>query len=123
MPVRERDPVLTFCRFELIHMKTTLKVIVIGFLSGLAGSYAGYRYFPETATVTQEPAADFHTVNYPAAKPAEIPRPDAVAPSRTALAVDFSEAAARATPSVVYINSISQGVTYSTWDWVFGEAP
>jgi S1-C subfamily serine protease len=35
--------------------------------------------------------------------------------------VDFSEAAARATKSVVYINSISRGATYTTWDWFFGE--
>src|SRR5690606_27533072 len=110
----------TFCRFELIDMKTTIKVIAIGFLSGLAGSYTGYRYFSEPASVQMSPAADFHAVNYNTEEPAPV---SAHPPSKTALAVDFSEAAARATPSVVYINSISQGVTYSTWDWVFGEAP
>src|SRR5690606_24400106 len=40
-----------------------------------------------------------------------------------AATVDFSEAARRATPSVVYINSISQGLSYSYWDWFFGESP
>src|SRR5690606_94865 len=35
--------------------------------------------------------------------------------------VDFSEAAARAVSSVVYINSISKGISYSYWDWFFGD--
>jgi Do/DeqQ family serine protease len=35
--------------------------------------------------------------------------------------VDFSEAAAKATQSVVFINSISEGASYSYWDWFFGE--
>lgn len=34
--------------------------------------------------------------------------------------VDFSEAATRSIPSVVYINSISQGASYSYWDLMFG---
>lgn len=69
-----------------------------------------------------EEVAGFQTVNYtPAdtiATVSEMSRPVAVAPAE-----DFSEAASRATPSVVYINSISQGITYSTWDWFFGEGP
>jgi S1-C subfamily serine protease len=36
--------------------------------------------------------------------------------------VDFSAAATKATPSVVYINSISRGASYSYWDWFFGES-
>ena len=36
-------------------------------------------------------------------------------------AVDFSDAATKATQSVVYINSISKGASYTTWDWFFGE--
>lgn len=105
-------------------MKTTLKVIVIGFISGLAGSYAGYRYFDKPGMSYNPAVADFHTVKYeaelpgvPLAEPESAPRPAPAPP------VDFSEAAARATPSVVYINSISQGVSYSTWDWFFGESP
>jgi serine protease Do len=103
-------------------MKTTIKVIALGFLSGLAGSYTGYHYFSQTITVQQQPAADFHSVNYRSATSevsAETPTNNTV----KTLPVDFSEAAARATPSVVYINSISQGVTYSNWDWFFGETP
>ena len=102
-------------------MKTTIKVIALGFLSGLAGSYTGYQYFSQTTAVQQPAAADFHTVNYRSEAPAS-PLPSSTGAVK-ALPVDFSEAAARATPSVVYINSISQGVTYSNWDWFFGETP
>jgi serine protease Do len=103
-------------------MKTTIKVVVIGFLSGLAGSYTGYRYWVEPAGSPPSTIADFQAVSYsdpqtisPASEPAE--------PGVNAAGEDFSEAASRATPSVVYINSISQGLSYSNWDWLFGESP
>ncbi len=105
-------------------MKTTIRVIVTGFLSGLAGSYAGIHYFMEPAQLRQAPAADYRAVTYdskmvstPSNKTSEKPAAAPVPPS----AIDFSDAAARSTPSVVYINSISQGVSYSNWDWFFGE--
>jgi Do/DeqQ family serine protease len=103
-------------------MKTTLKVIVLGFVSGLAGSYTGFHYFVKPLGVQQQPATEFRTVNF---KDPDTSRTEILpmTPSTNALPEDFSEAAARATPSVVYINSISQGVTYSTWDWFFGEGP
>jgi S1-C subfamily serine protease len=106
-------------------MKTTLKIIVVGFLSGLVGSYAGNNYLFQRTSVESLPKPDFHSVNLATEDtallaPAELPRPVS---GLNAAAVDFSEAAARATPSVVYINSISQGVTYSNWDWIFGETP
>src|SRR5688572_2919024 len=100
----------------------TLRVIVIAFLSGLAGSYTGYHYFFEPAHVEQAPVSDFQSVNYSREEPASVAYP-MTTPTASSLPADFSGAAAKATPSVVYINSISQGVTYSTWDWVFGEAP
>ena len=103
-------------------MKTTLKVIVVGFLSGLAGSYTGFQYFLQKEMPRHEPVAEFQIVNHKtddtsAAK--EVVAPPAI----SALPEDFSDAASRATPSVVYINSIAQGVKYSNWDWFFGEAP
>jgi S1-C subfamily serine protease len=103
-------------------MKTTFKVIILGFLSGLAGSYTGYRYFSELQARQPETPADFRSVNYEHEEPL-IPGTPESASSVAAMPVDFSEAASRATPSVVYINSISQGVTYSNWDWLFGEVP
>ena len=102
-------------------MKTTFKVIVLGFVSGLAGSYTGFHYFVKPAKIQQESMGEFRTVNFTdTTTVAQVASPT---PSTPALAEDFSEAASRATPSVVYINSISQGVTYSTWDWFFGEGP
>lgn len=106
-------------------MKTTIRVIVTGFLSGLAGSYAGIHYFMEPAQVRQAAAEDYRAVTYdskmvntpPNKTTSEKPAASPVAPST----IDFSDAAARSTPSVVYINSISQGVSYSNWDWFFGE--
>lgn len=103
-------------------MKTTFKVILIGFLSGLAGSYTGFHYLVKPVATQPERVGEFRTVTY---KKSDTSAADVLAltPSTNAVAEDFSEAAARATPSVVYINSISQGVSYSTWDWFFGEAP
>ncbi len=104
-------------------MRTTLKIIAIGFLSGLAGSYAGFRYFQESRTM-EEPSSDFLMARYDSThEPVILPQPSSTPATTAALPIDFREAAAKSTPSVVYINSISQGVTYSTWDWFFGETP
>jgi Do/DeqQ family serine protease len=102
-------------------MKTSIKVIVLGFLSGLAGSYTGFRYFTEPQTQPVE-VPDFRVASYRPDKP-HAEAADATPATANALPVDFSEAASKATPSVVYINSISQGVSYSNWDWFFGETP
>ena len=88
-------------------MKTTFKIIVIGFLSGLAGSYAGYQYWVYPAAVQPVPMADFQSVNFTNAEDVALPVPtDAALPP--AVSEDFSDAASRSTASVVYINSISQ---------------
>src|SRR5688572_16007087 len=102
-------------------MKTSLKVIVLGFFSGLAGSYTGYHYLIEPLAVESTQPSDFHTVNYN--WPGNSTISPAAMPAVPNVAEDFSEAASRATPSVVYINSISQGVSSSNWDWFFGEMP
>lgn len=106
-------------------MKTTIRVIVTGFLSGLAGSYAGIHYFMEPAQVRQAPTEDYRAVTYDSkmvSTPSDKTTSEKPAASPVAAStIDFSDAAARSTPSVVYINSISQGVSYSNWDWFFGE--
>jgi len=103
-------------------MKTTFKVIVIGFLSGLAGSYSGHHYWGRSASVQSRDDADFQTVRYET--PEKVVRDtQIVASDLSAIPEDFSQAASRSTPSVVFINSISQGVSYSNWDWFFGETP
>lgn len=103
-------------------MKTTFKVIVLGFFSGLAGSYTGYHYFIEPLAGRHTPQADFHSVNYDPPENATSARASLPA-TEIVPAEDFSDAASRATPSVVYINSISKGVSYSNWDWFFGDSP
>jgi S1-C subfamily serine protease len=97
----------------------TLKTIVVGFLAGLAGAYAMVSYQHEKESRQQKneqlSVADF--------SPSEVYKPNIVSPSATNAAEisDFSFAASKATPSVVYINSISQtGASYSYWDLLFG---
>jgi serine protease Do len=99
-------------------MKTTLKIVVIGFLAGFAGSYAGYQYFIKPDIQEASPAAQFDQVNY---NSTSVPIPDYSTASSADPSVDFSVAASKATQSVVYINSISEGVSRSYWDWFFGE--
>lgn len=104
-------------------MKTTFKVIAIGFLSGLAGSYTGYQFFTERDPVRDTYVPELRSVSLKSTDTSVVQSIKMPATSANAVAEDFSNAAARATPSVVYINSISQGVSYSNWDWFFGEGP
>lgn len=101
-------------------MKTTIRTILVGFLAGFAGAFLVYISLIRPAMERQPESPDFSMVNYdqPAAHPPVVTSNASVS---AAAPVDFSEAAAKATPSVVYINSISRGATYSTWDWFFGQ--
>ena len=101
-------------------MGNTLRTIIIGFLAGLSGAYAFYRY--ETENRPKEPApADYQLTS---SRPSEVYQPTMVMPSEPANYenVDFTAAAAKAIPSVVYINCIYQsGTAYSNWqDILFG---
>lgn len=100
-------------------MKTFI-VIVTGFLAGLAGTYTGYQYFikPRLQEVQADPG--FHNVKFDS--PA-VQSPQALSSLQlpTDPAIDFSLAAGKATQSVVYINSISEGISRSYWDWFLGE--
>jgi serine protease Do len=94
----------------------TLKTIVIGFLAGLAGAYSFMAYQQRNGEIASTQAVE---VSEPSGNFQPLIALPTVA--RTMEAVDFSEAAAKATPSVVYVNSISQsGVSYSYWDMLFG---
>jgi serine protease Do len=97
----------------------TFKTILVGFIAGLAGAYAFFTYQEEKTARTkinqQTTVSDF--------QPKEVYHATATEPSKTTAGetIDFSQAAAKATPSVVYINSISQsGASYSYWDLLFG---
>jgi serine protease Do len=100
-------------------MKTTIKILVVGFIAGFGGAYAAYDLFIKPSLEKIPSELKYDAVNYdsPSFSTASAPAvtPIAAAP------VDFSEAASKATQSVVYINSISRGASYTTWDWFFGE--
>ncbi|UXE64983.1 MAG: trypsin-like peptidase domain-containing protein [Chryseotalea sp. WA131a] len=97
----------------------SFKTIIIGFIAGLAGAYAFFAYQTEK-TKREAVTAQQQVSNI---EPNEIYRPTIVDPSTSNATEtsDFSLAATKATPSVVYINSISQsGASYSYWDLLFG---
>jgi serine protease Do len=101
-------------------MKRILATTCIAFLAGLAGTYVFYIYKIEPQLATQEQEQQQFTSNITSGTQSF---PDVAYTNSTTTAalapVDFSEAAAKAIPSVVYINSISEGVA-SSWDWFFG---
>src|SRR5262249_37698898 len=100
-------------------MKNLLKVVFIAFVAGFAGSYTFYYYVVKPELGRHQNEVSYNTVRYDSPEVANT-----IAPARTLAAlpaVDFSDAAAKATQSVVYINSITQGVTYTYWDWFLGE--
>src|ERR1044071_2348047 len=89
-----------------------ITTIAIAFLAGLAGAY----FFDLVKKEKVEEPQSFTNVFDPT--PAETFVSGTPVP---AAGVDFSDAAAKATPSVVYINSIAQsGVSYTYWDMLFG---
>ncbi|HMI67121.1 MAG TPA: trypsin-like peptidase domain-containing protein, partial [Cyclobacteriaceae bacterium] len=97
----------------------TFQTIIIGFVAGLAGAFVFYSYQTEKQKRV-EPAAQYQVTNFDAT---ETYRPNTTGsvPSPATSHVDFSDAAAKATPSVVYINSISQsGSSAYSWEMLFG---
>jgi len=106
-------------KFEHITtMGNTFKTVLIGFFAGVAGAFAFFQLQPQKNNVEQgQPqfqAADF--------KSSEIytPNMSATAAAGPVDNVDFSTAATKAIPSVVYINSISQSSqAYSYWEQLF----
>jgi serine protease Do len=90
-----------------------ITTIAVGFLAGIAGAYV-FTVIVDRKEPTEKET--FNNVFNPS--PAETFIENN---STMAAGVDFSDAAAKATPSVVYINSIAQsGVSYTYWDLLFG---
>lgn len=95
----------------------TLATLALALLAGMAGAYLMNTYQQEKlARDQQQPLQQVNQLGNSVYQPTVVDP----APAATIEKVDFSEAATKAIPSVVYINSISQGVTYSYWDWFFG---
>lgn len=101
-------------------MKSALKIIILGFIAGLLGTWVGFQYFIKPQLPQANGETQFSNVKFdsPGLNNSQAntfnTNPDLEA-------VDFSVAAQKATPSVVFINSISEGATSSYWDWFFGE--
>ena len=96
----------------------TLQTIVIGFVAGLAGAYALFSYQEEKKS-HQGNSEPYQVTSY---DPQEVYKPNITSTSIPGPVdnVDFSKAAEKTIPSVVYINSISQsGASYSYWDLLF----
>ena len=100
----------------------TIKIITIALIAGFAGAFICVKLLiPKPAPDSQ---MSFGTVSYnnPSTNNPSAYQSTAV-PTTSANAensVDFSEAASRAIPSVVYINSMSEGSSYSYFDLLFG---
>ena len=95
-----------------------IPTILISFLAGLAGAYTFNQYLAKNEKTDGQQV--LNAANY---QSTDIYQPNVIEPSNpsTIEKVDFSEAANRTIPSVVFINSISQsGVSYSYWDMLFG---
>jgi serine protease Do len=94
-----------------------LPTILVAFIAGLAGAYTYHQY-----QIRQE-KHEQQALNATDYQPTDIYRPTIVSPSSPSSIekVDFSEAASKTIPSVVFINSISKsGPSYSYWDMLFG---
>lgn len=99
----------------------TLQIIVIGLLAGFSGSWI-FQTWQEDQKAESTKVVDLsNSVVYTAQAPSKETRSDVKTLSTLSEKVDFTAAAARTIPSVVYINSISQsGVSYSIYDMLFG---
>lgn len=96
-----------------------VQTIVVAFLAGLAGAYTYNRLQPVPAK--EESAVSFKNVFNPGPTETYSPPVASNLPPSTMAAVDFSDAATKTTPSVVYVNSIAQsGISYTYWDMLFG---
>jgi serine protease Do len=97
----------------------TLKIVLAGFLGGLAGAFILFQLVI-APRLKEKTNPEFEQVAFNNSSPFDsAPVVENSAPSDNST-TDFSEAASRAIPSVVYINSISQGSSYSYWDMFFG---
>lgn len=97
----------------------TVKIILIACLAGFVGAFICVKLMINPGAGNQNPLSleNVSLENAGAYQPAHTPTS---APDRIEAPVDFNIAATRAIPSVVYINSISQGASYSYWDLLFG---
>jgi serine protease Do len=97
----------------------TIKIIAIGLLAGFIGAFIFIQLVvvPKLNTISEPSFGGVsysNTDSFQSSSSSVTPTTASISP------VDFSEAASKVIPSVVYINSISQGASYSYWDLMFG---
>lgn len=96
----------------------TLKLILIAGAAGFAGAFLCVNLMVSPAdAVHNQPVVNTVSLDGSSAYTPQLSTDRGVMPEAP---VDFNTAATRAIPSVVYINSISQGASYSYWDLLFG---
>lgn len=96
----------------------TVKIIAIACLAGFVGAFVCIQLMINPVSDNeQQPAFERVALDSPTPY-ASTMAAGSFTPAETP--VDFSAAANKSIPSVVYINSISQGASYSYWDMMFG---
>jgi len=96
----------------------TISIIIIAFLAGLAGAYVFRQY--EASIEKRNRQEVINATNYQTTDPYQATT-DSLKVYNNVELTDFSGAAGKAIPSVVFINNISQsGASYSYWDLLFG---
>lgn len=96
----------------------TFKIILLATAAGFAGAFLCIKLMVRPAEATQDqPVINTVSLGESSGYTPPLSTDKGVLPEAP---VDFNTAATRAIPSVVYINSISQGASYSYWDMLFG---
>jgi len=97
-------------------MLRIVQTVVVAFLAGLAGAWV-------YSSSQSEPKTEETSLVNLDSGPVYQPNVVISAPNASMDKVDFTAAASRTIPSVVYINSISQsGVSYTIYDMLFGSS-
>lgn len=104
-------------------MKQTIKIVVIGFLSGILGSYVHNRIAVDDLSMETPVYAGQVTDTLPVAfTPVKIESQPAPSSIANLVEQNFVEASKKSAPTVVYIKTTSQNqYGYSWFDWFFGE--
>lgn len=96
----------------------TLKIVLIATAAGFAGAFLCIKLMIRPVDAIQnQPVISSVSLGGTTNNSAQLSLNTNTIPEAP---VDFNTAATRAIPSVVYINSISQGASYSYWDMLFG---
>lgn len=96
-----------------------IPTIVVAFIAGLAGAFVFHQYQIRTE-IKEQPQEIINATNF---QPAEVRQSEIESSSNPSVSnnIDFSDAASKTIPSVVFISNISQsGTSYNYWDLLFG---